>query len=100
MDAIMKALERLQRALPAEGGFAGGERFSIADCAVAPFLMRMMLFLRADLGAYTQEEGEKMRAAFAGDNFVRLRKYVEDLQERPGFKSDWDEVCYLSANVR
>lgn len=93
IDKALQAMEHLQRALPPDGGFAAGTAFTIADCAVAPTLVRMMFFLRIGLGAFTPEDGERLRAEVMGDKFARYRQYVQDLQERPCFKKDWDEVC-------
>ncbi|KAI0359759.1 thioredoxin-like protein [Trametes cingulata] len=86
-EVLLEALEKLQSALPPTG-FAVGE-WSIADAAVIPFLARMFLYLEADLGKYSVEDGKKMREAIASDKFARLRQYVQDLRERKSFKDTW-----------
>ncbi|KAI0775109.1 thioredoxin-like protein [Trametes elegans] len=88
-DALLDALAKLQGALPPEeGAFAVGA-WSIADAAVAPFLARMWLYLGLGLGRYSEEDGQKMREAFAGERFARLSRYVRDLRARPSFQATW-----------
>ncbi|KAI0833603.1 thioredoxin-like protein [Trametes gibbosa] len=87
-DALLQALEKLQGALPPTG-FAVGE-WCIADAAVAPFLSHLFLYLREGLGKYSLEDRDKMRdALFVHERFSRLRRYVEDVRGRPGFKKAW-----------
>lgn len=97
-DTILQAVEKLQNVLP-PAGFAV-ERFSIADIAVAPFLVRMMLFVKTGTGAYSDEDGQRMRDALASGKFARFRQYVQDLQERPCFQRNWDEVRALSQSAK
>ncbi|RPD60181.1 thioredoxin-like protein [Lentinus tigrinus ALCF2SS1-7] len=92
-EPILQAIEKLQQAL-APTGFAVGQ-FSIADIAVAPFVMRMMLFLKTGLGAYSNEEGQKMRDAIGSEKFARFRQYIQDLHERPSIKNHWDEALQI-----
>lgn len=89
-EGLLQALGKFQSALPPTG-FAVGE-YSIADCAVAPFLVRMVLFFRRGLGGYTYEERDKVRQALAGEKYARFSKYIQDLTERPSFQIGWDEV--------
>ncbi|KAI0717207.1 thioredoxin-like protein [Cerioporus squamosus] len=92
-DPILEAIEKLQQAL-APTGYAVGQ-FSIADIAVAPFLMRMMLFLKTDLGAYSAEDGQKMREALGSERFARFGRYIQDLHARPSVKRNWDEALQI-----
>ncbi|KAI1796917.1 hypothetical protein LXA43DRAFT_493901 [Ganoderma leucocontextum] len=89
-EPLLQAIEKLQTALPPTG-FAIG-LYSIADCAVAPFFVRMMLFLRRGIGAFSKEDGARLRDAFASEKFARFRQYVEDLENRPSFQKSWDEA--------
>ena len=74
-----------------DGPFAVG-RWSIADMAAAPFLVRIFMFLAHDMGKNSLEDG---RAALAelrdGPRFARLWRYVEDVRAWPSFKATWDE---------
>lgn len=84
---FLQALETLQSALP-PAGFAVGE-WSLAEAAVAPFLARMMLYLDAGLGRYSEADGESMRAALASARFARISQYVQDIRARPSFVKTW-----------
>ncbi|KAI0334012.1 thioredoxin-like protein [Cubamyces sp. BRFM 1775] len=88
IEGILAALEKLQRALPVERGFAAGE-WSIADAAVAPSVVRLKLFLREGLGAFTEEDLQRLRDAMASEKFARFAQYVQDVSERPSFKKTW-----------
>ncbi|KAM5531769.1 hypothetical protein V8D89_014554 [Ganoderma adspersum] len=90
VDPLLEAIEKLQAALPATG-FAIGE-YSIADCAVAPFFVRMMLFLRHGIGKFSTEDQQKLNEAFASEKFARFSKYVEDVKNRPNFQKNYDEA--------
>ncbi|KAI0359760.1 thioredoxin-like protein [Trametes cingulata] len=89
VEGILQALEKLQNALPTTG-FAAGE-WSIADAAVAPFITRLELFLRARLGAYTEENWNKLREALDSDKYARIMQYIRDIRERPSFKKSWGD---------
>ncbi|EIW57659.1 thioredoxin-like protein [Trametes versicolor FP-101664 SS1] len=86
---VLQALEKLQAALP-QTGFAAGE-WSIAEAAVAPFITRLFLFVRVGLGSYTEENWLMLRDALEGERFARIRKYVQDIHERPSFKKTWGD---------
>ncbi|PIL35474.1 hypothetical protein GSI_02202 [Ganoderma sinense ZZ0214-1] len=90
IEPLLLELEKIQAALPPTG-FAIGQ-YSIADCAVAPFFVRMKMFLRRGIGAFSQENREKLSEVLASEKFARFRQYVEDLENRPNFQKIWDEV--------
>ncbi|OJT05073.1 hypothetical protein TRAPUB_4138 [Trametes pubescens] len=87
VDAFLQGLETLQGALP-PAGFAAGA-WSLAEAGVAPFLTRILVYLEAGLGRYSDADGEKMRAALASARFARLRQYVQDVRARPSFAKSW-----------
>ncbi|CDO74671.1 hypothetical protein BN946_scf184828.g11 [Trametes cinnabarina] len=87
IEGVITALEKLQDVLH-PSGFAVGE-WSIADAAVAPSLVRMMLFLRTGLGAYSKEDWKRLSETLSSDKFSRLAQYIRDLEERPSFKKTW-----------
>ncbi|KAI0350035.1 thioredoxin-like protein [Trametes cingulata] len=86
---LLDSLEAVQARLPGEG-FAIGE-WSIADMAAAPFLARIDLLLRHDLGRFPVGEGLRVHKVLQGERFARLRKYLEDIKACPSFKATWDE---------
>ena len=100
-DALLEELETLQARLPPIGS-PGGEfaigPWSLADAAIAPFLIRLPTFLENELGKYALGEGKKALEALRSPRFARLWKYIADLGARPSVKKTWDEVgvCFFS----
>ncbi|KAI0775108.1 thioredoxin-like protein [Trametes elegans] len=88
VEGVLGALEKLQGALPPGEGFAAGE-WSIADAAIAPFITRLLLFVRSGLGAYTEENWQKLRDALESERLARMMRYIRDIHERPSFKKTW-----------
>lgn len=86
-DGFFQAFETLQSALPPTG-FAVGE-WSLAETAVGPFLARIMLYLDAGFGWYSEADRETMRAEFASARFARLQQYIQDIRARPSFAKTW-----------
>ena len=93
---LIDALDALQSMLPAEGGYAVGSKWCIADMAVAPFLVRVEMLMKHDLGVYAAGEGKKALEILNGGKFVRYNRYVEDLKAQPAFKATWDEVSIFT----
>ncbi|PIL25566.1 transporter [Ganoderma sinense ZZ0214-1] len=86
-----------QRQLERSGpGFAFGEP-SVADIAVAPFLITGIVLLENDIGAYTSEEGQRALEEIRSPRLARLRAYVEFLREWPAFKDTFDKATTLAA---
>ena len=92
-DALFRGLEEIQSLLPPEGGFAVGEKWSIADAAITPFLGRTDLLLRNDIGKYPVGEGPKVHAEiFQGARFARLQKYFADVTARESWQKTFFPV--------
>ena len=90
-DALFAGLEAVQALLPKEG-FAIGQ-WSIADAAIQPFLGRIELLLRNDVGKFAEGEGPKLyKEIFENDKFARVAKYIKELLARDSWKVTWDEV--------
>ncbi|EKM49075.1 uncharacterized protein PHACADRAFT_265855 [Phanerochaete carnosa HHB-10118-sp] len=87
---LIDGLDALQKQLPATG-FAVGEKWTIADIAIAPFLARIFLLLENDLGVYPAGDGKKTLEILRGEKFARLNKYYEDVKAQSSFKATWDE---------
>lgn len=84
-DAILAALEEMQTLLPANAKFAVGDRFTLADAALAPFLWRFEICLKHDVGKFTYEEGKKTSEEYGGERFARLRSYFNSIKARQAF---------------
>ena len=93
-DALFRGLEEIQSLLPPEG-FAVGEKWSIADAAITPFLGRTDLLLRNDIGKYPVGEGPKVHAEiFQGARFARLQKYFADVTARESWQKTFFPVRF------
>ncbi|KAJ6542517.1 thioredoxin-like protein [Mycena vulgaris] len=85
------ALEALQNLLPADKQFAVGNQFTAADIALAPFLARMEVALKNEIGAFKAGEGTKAAEYFfSGGRFARLVKYFDAIKGRESFKTTFD----------
>ncbi|TFY69786.1 hypothetical protein EVG20_g3006 [Dentipellis fragilis] len=94
-DVPLQGLKALQALLPPGGGFAVGPEFSIADAVVAPFLGRIELYLRTDIGKFPAGEGPKLyKQVFEGVEFARLQQYWQDISARASFKATYDEALF------
>jgi len=88
-EPFWDALEFIQALLPAEaeGTYAVGNEFTAADIAIAPFLARMEVWMRHDIGAYPAGEGHKAAEYFFhGPRFARFVRYFEAIKARESFK--------------
>ncbi|PIL28264.1 hypothetical protein GSI_09676 [Ganoderma sinense ZZ0214-1] len=91
---LIAAFEALQALLPPAGGFAVGE-WSTADIAAAPYLVRILMLLKHDIGKYPVGEGKKTMEVLRGPKFARIMQYVEDAKAWPSFRATWDEAATL-----
>ncbi|KAJ6599759.1 glutathione S-transferase [Mycena vulgaris] len=90
-DAFWDALDALQRLLPADKTFAVGDEFTAADISITPFLARMEVWLKNDIGAFKEGEGKKAAEYFfSGGRFARFVKYYEAIKARESFKETFD----------
>jgi hypothetical protein len=96
-DPLKSALEVIQQRLPRNSIFFGGDKPNAADISAAPFLARIELQLKHDLGAFPEGEGLKLyQEVFKGEQFQVLRDYTHALMARESFKKTFDEVKILS----
>jgi glutathione S-transferase len=92
-DTLFKAVEDLQALIVKEGGqFAVGNEFTIADAAVLPFLARIEVALKYEVGAFAPGEGPKAWSELAGPKYAKIQAYFEGLKQRKNFKDTWNEV--------
>ena len=96
-DAFFEALDMIQDQLPPveEGKYIFGNKFTLADIAVAPFLGRTLLIqLKNGLGNFDKQEAKRGWERFQGPKYERLRQYMDDITARPSWQSTFDEVRY------
>ena len=94
-DNFIAAVAEIQELL-SPSGFAVGDRFTIADAALAPFLGRWELFFRNDVGKYVEGTGPRVyQELFQSERFARLQKYFANISSRQSFKNSFDSVRLL-----
>jgi glutathione S-transferase len=101
-DGFFKAVKAIQDLLPAEGKgeYAIGDEFTLADAAIAPFIGRVDLTLKNDLGAYQEGEGTKIYETLQSNTkFSRFGRYAQHLKDRASFKGTFDEVSPEARHV-
>jgi glutathione S-transferase len=92
-DPLKNVLDTIQQRLPRNSVFFGGDKPNIADISIAPFLARIRLQLKHDLGTFAEGEGLKLyEEVFEGEEFRVLREYSNALFARESFKKTFDEV--------
>lgn len=95
-EALIKGFEAVQDLLPEDTKFAVSNEFTNADVAAAPFLGRLELSLRNDIGVFNPGEGKKLHDLLSKDpKFAKLWKYVASVKERPSFKETFLEDYLL-----
>ncbi|KAJ7636633.1 glutathione S-transferase [Roridomyces roridus] len=91
-EPLWEALEALQELLMPGKTYAVSDEFTAADIAITPFLARLEVCIKNDIGAYKAGEGIKAAAEFfEGERFKRLREYYEAIKSRESFKATCDE---------
>ena len=91
-SVLLDALAVVQARLPPQGGFAVGPEFSLADVAIAPFLLRIIMVFEHELGKFPLGEGRKALEALKEPRFARLTEYLENIRARSSIQKTWDEV--------
>ncbi|KAJ7107400.1 glutathione S-transferase, partial [Mycena epipterygia] len=92
-EPLWDALDILQDLLPVDKPYVLGDDYTAADIAITPFLARLEVALRNDIGAYKEGEGAKAAEyLFSGEGFKRLVKYYEMIKARESFKATFDEA--------
>jgi glutathione S-transferase len=94
-DRFVEAVAELQELLsPLPDGFAvGGDRFTIADAAIAPFLGRWELLFRHDVGRFAEGMGTRVHEVlFRSERFARLQKYFAKCSSRRSFEDSFHPV--------
>ncbi|EUC64193.1 glutathione transferase, putative [Rhizoctonia solani AG-3 Rhs1AP] len=96
-DPLKNALDTIQQRLPRNSVFFGGDKPNIADISIVPFLARIRLQLKHDLGTFPEGEGLKLyEEVFEGEQFRVLREYTNALFARESFKKTFDEAHLLA----
>jgi glutathione S-transferase len=90
-SAMLEAVDLLQQQI--QGKYVLGDRFTLADVAIAPFLGRSLLIaLKNGIGKFDKEDAEKAWTALNGTKYEKFWRYFNDVQARPSWKNTFDEV--------
>lgn len=97
MDGLISVLEAFQAMLPKEGGYAVGERWSIADAAFTPLLVRIDGVLEQNPPTMAPGVAAQALEVLRSERFARLQQYKRDNVARPSMGKTYDEVrgCVL-----
>ncbi|KAF9230466.1 hypothetical protein BU15DRAFT_83598 [Melanogaster broomeanus] len=70
--------------------FAVGERYTIADAAIVPFIVRLELASKTDLGKFAPGMGIRLGEELKAPRYERFRKYMDCTLERESTKKTFD----------
>jgi len=92
-NVLLDAIRAIQTLLPdpGDGQYAIGEEYTIADVAIAPFLARLEICLKHDLGSYAEGEGPKVYELLGGIEFRKFVTYAYAIMDRDSFVATFDE---------
>ncbi|KAH7882288.1 thioredoxin-like protein [Phlebopus sp. FC_14] len=91
VDGTIKAIEAIQDLLTDSAEFAMGDKYTIADACVIPFLDRLLLFVKTDIGKFPVGEGFKLGEVLKDPKYAKFMAYAARMMERPATKAIWDE---------
>jgi glutathione S-transferase len=94
-EKLFEGADAIQDLLSEEGPYALGKDFTIADVSIAPFLGRIHLLSKEDVGAYADGEGKKVYDVLQGDRYKKLKEYAEVLFARPSYTKTFPAVSAL-----
>ncbi|KIJ49538.1 hypothetical protein M422DRAFT_66024 [Sphaerobolus stellatus SS14] len=92
-ENAIKGLEELQAELVPSAKNAVSDNFTIADSAVAPFLLRLDLLSSNDVGVYEGENTKLYQVLNTKPKFERLWNYILALKERPNVNATFPAVA-------
>lgn len=85
-DALIAALKEVQSLLPSGAQVAVGNKFTIADAALVPWLWRIELSLEGNVGKFTEADKKRVLDAYEGESLRTLREYFSAIKSRKNFK--------------
>ncbi|KAH7909386.1 glutathione S-transferase [Hygrophoropsis aurantiaca] len=97
MDDVLKAVEAVQDLLPdAAGKFAVGDTYTIADATLIPFIVRLTITYKNDIGKFSAGEGHRLGAELQKPQYAKFMQYSHSMLERQSTKDTYDEEEILS----
>jgi glutathione S-transferase len=100
-EPVIEAYDIFQSLLPPvnQGKYLFGNKFTLADIAIAPFLGRFLVVaLKHGLGKFDKDDGKRVWDTLQGPTYERLWQYIKDISERKSWKDTFDEAsrCFLN----
>ncbi|KAH7882244.1 thioredoxin-like protein [Phlebopus sp. FC_14] len=89
---LLGAIELVQSLLPDVGEFAVGETYTIADATVTPFIARLELASKTDLGRFTHGMGLQLGKDLGTARYAKFRKYMDVMLIRESTKKTFNMV--------
>lgn len=86
-DEVIALFKEVQSLLAPGSPFAVGNKFTIADAALAPILVRLELVSEANFGQATDDDKKRVREAYEGETLRVLREYFSTIKSRESFKT-------------
>lgn len=93
-EELLTAVEAIQDILPATGGYAVGEQYTIADIAITPFIARLKVAATNEVGKYPVGQGREFLQALGGQKYAKYYAYARRLLDRQSYQATFDAVCY------
>jgi len=98
IEPVLEAYDFLQQQIQGPGKYALGDRFTLADIAIAPFLGRSLLVsLKNGIGKFDKEYGKQIWAALNEPKYDKFWQYFNNIQARSSWKDTFDEEYFVQA---
>lgn len=92
-EDLLTSAEAIQNILPATGGYAVGNQYTIADIALTPFIARLKVASANEVGKFPVGQGSEFLAALSGEKYDKFHAYVGRLFDRKSHQATFDAVC-------
>ncbi|KIJ63100.1 hypothetical protein HYDPIDRAFT_113660 [Hydnomerulius pinastri MD-312] len=89
-EELLRGIEVVQGSLSDSGEFAVGERYTIADATATPFITRLELASKTDLGRFAPGMGVRFGQELKAPRYEKFRKYMDRILERESTKKTFD----------
>jgi len=86
-DAVVAAINQIVGELDPVGPYALGKEWTVADTAIAPFVGRLYLLAKNDIGNWTPGNGPKFLSKL--ESLEKWEKYAQALLARPSFQESF-----------
>jgi len=89
--AVLAGLLELQAKL-GDGPYLMGNQWTIAECAVAPFFIRMLRAKETDLGFLGEKKGKELLQALEDPKYAKINAYIDAVASRQSVQKTFPPV--------